>query len=134
MLAEGRSLDDALAMLPEPEVTSGATCILSHVRHRFRQFQLPPETRRRPRQSLRRRRVRRAFALAVDKQAIVRGATRLNEPVVNALIPPGSIPGYHCPAGLSMDRARAAAELAAAGWIDRDHDGVIETPGEAFPD
>lgn len=79
-------------------------------------------------------RVRRAFALAVDKQAIVRNATRLNEPVMNTFIPPGSIPDYRSPAGLAHDATRARAELAAAGWLDRNGDQLIENEsGEPFP-
>ena len=79
-------------------------------------------------------RVRRAFALAVDKHAIVQNATRLNEPVLNTLIPPNSIAGYESPAGLGHDEVRARAELAAAGWIDRNNDGLVENDrGEPFP-
>lgn len=79
-------------------------------------------------------RVRRAFALAVDKHAIVRNATRLNEPVLNTLIPPNSIPGYESPAGLAHDIEAARSQLASAGWMDRDHDGLVENQrGEPFP-
>ncbi|MDG2054038.1 MAG: peptide ABC transporter substrate-binding protein [Phycisphaerales bacterium] len=78
--------------------------------------------------------VRRAFALAVDKQAITSKVTRLNEPIVTTLIPPGSIPGYDNPTGLPHDPQRARDELAAAGWEDRDGDGIIENEaGEPFP-
>lgn len=45
-------------------------------------------------------RVRRAFALCVDKAAIAREVRRLGEPVAHTLIPPGSIGGYQSPKGL----------------------------------
>jgi len=79
-------------------------------------------------------RVRRAFALAVDKQALVQSVTRLHEPIATTLVPPGSIAGYESPAGLPFDLAAARAELAAAGWKDRNADGLVENAeGEAFP-
>ena len=78
--------------------------------------------------------VRRAFALAVDKAAIVQNITRLDESVATTFIPPGSIVGYQTPKGLPFDPARAQAELASAGWKDRDKDGVVENEnGEKFP-
>jgi len=79
-------------------------------------------------------RVRRAFARAVDKQAIVQSVTRLHEPIATTLVPPGSIAGYESPVGLTFDLAAARAELAAAGWKDRNSDGLVENAqGEQFP-
>ena len=79
-------------------------------------------------------RVRRAFALAVDKQALVDRITRLGERVASTLVPPGSIAGYPLVEGLGHDVVRARAELAAAGYEDRDGDGIVEDPsGRAFP-
>lgn len=79
-------------------------------------------------------RVRRAFVQAVDRERIVREVTRLNEPVMTTLIPPGSLRGYDSPAGLSHDIESARAELAAAGWRDRNHDGLVEDEsGQPFP-
>ena len=79
-------------------------------------------------------RVRRAFALAVDKQQLVERVTRLGERVAGTLVPPDSIPGYPRVEGLGLDVARARAELKAAGYEDRDGDGVIEDArGERFP-
>lgn len=78
--------------------------------------------------------VRRAFVLATDRRSIVEQVTRLGEPVMSVLVPPGSIPGYDGPAGLTRDPARARAELAAAGWVDRDGDGRPEdAAGVPFP-
>ncbi|MFG0331286.1 MAG: peptide ABC transporter substrate-binding protein [Phycisphaerales bacterium] len=80
-------------------------------------------------------RIRRAFTMAVDKDAIVQKVTRLNQPVARVFIPPGSIPGYSSPAGVPYDPAGARELLAEAGWVDRDKDGVIENErGEPFPD
>jgi oligopeptide transport system substrate-binding protein len=79
-------------------------------------------------------RVRRAFALAVHKQQLIDRVTRLGERVASTLVPPNSIPGYPVVEGLGFDPARARAELAAAGWEDRDGDGVVENAaGEKFP-
>ncbi len=79
-------------------------------------------------------RVRRAFTMAVDKRAIVRKARRTEESIATTLIPPGSIPGMTPVVGLPYNLARARAQLADAGWIDRNHDGLPENPrGEPFP-
>jgi len=79
-------------------------------------------------------RVRRAFALCVNKHDIVEKVKRTGEQVAGVLIPPGSIPGYQSPAGLGMDLAEAARLLLEAGWEDRDGDGIPENNnGEAFP-
>ena len=75
-------------------------------------------------------RVRRALALTVDKRAIVRDVTRLNQQIARTFIPPDSIDGYTAPKGLDclsdadspeqrkamIDRARAL--LAEAGYAD----------------
>ncbi len=75
-------------------------------------------------------RVRRAFAMVVDKRTIVENVRRLGEPTAGSLIPPGSIGGYTSPAGLpnvgdaatqeEADAivARARALLAEAGYPD----------------
>lgn len=62
--------------------------------------------------------VRRAFAMAIDKEAIVRDIKRTGEPVASTIIPPGSVGGYVSPKGLPYDPERARAELAAAGWTN----------------
>lgn len=45
-------------------------------------------------------RVRRAFAMCVDKRAIVDDIRRLGEPTAGALVPPGALAGYTPPRGL----------------------------------
>lgn len=45
-------------------------------------------------------RVRRAFAMTVDKQSIVQDVQRLGNPVARTIIPKGSIGGYTSPEGL----------------------------------
>ncbi|MBY0312444.1 MAG: peptide ABC transporter substrate-binding protein [Phycisphaerales bacterium] len=62
------------------------------------------------------KRVRRAFAMAVDKRRIVDQVRRLGERPVSVLVPPGSIAGYRSPDGLPYDPERARRELAAAGY------------------
>lgn len=56
-------------------------------------------------------RIRRAFAMSVDKQSLVENIRRTGEPAASTLIPPGSIPGYHSPAGLKFDPALARTLL-----------------------
>jgi oligopeptide transport system substrate-binding protein len=83
--------------------------------------------------------VRRAFARAVNKEVITRQVTRMREPTLTTLIPPGSIAGYASPRGLAFDADAARRELAAAGWSDSDGDGVVDDGGRtgagviAFP-
>lgn len=82
-------------------------------------------------------RVRRAFALSVNKQDLVDKVRRTGEAVADTLIPPGSIPGFdeeRTITGLHYDPQRARAELEAAGWADRDGDSVPEdAAGTPFP-
>ncbi|MEK6701680.1 MAG: peptide ABC transporter substrate-binding protein [Planctomycetota bacterium] len=61
-------------------------------------------------------RVRRAFALSVDKKEIVSEIRRNGERVAGGLVPPGSIAGYAPPTGLGFDPKRARQELAEAGF------------------
>ena len=56
-------------------------------------------------------RVRRAFALAVDKQALVDRVTRLGERVASTLVPLGSIAGYPEVHGLGFDPALAMRDM-----------------------
>ncbi|MBC23571.1 MAG: hypothetical protein CMJ32_06595 [Phycisphaerae bacterium] len=78
--------------------------------------------------------VRRAFSMSIDKPRLAEFVTRMNEPSAGSLVPPDSIDGYSPPTGLPYDPERARAELANAGWIDRDGDGALEnTDGTPFP-
>ncbi len=78
--------------------------------------------------------VRRAFVYATNRDAIVKHATRLQEPVVTAFVPPHSISGYAPVEGINFNPELAKEELASAGWIDRDGDGVVENEeGVPFP-
>jgi oligopeptide transport system substrate-binding protein len=77
--------------------------------------------------------VRRAFALATDKQSIVDHVTGLHEPISGSLTPPNSIPGYQPPAGLGYDPAQAIEELSAAGWHRGDDGLLVDAAGEHFP-
>ena len=78
--------------------------------------------------------VRRAFVYATNRDAIVQHATRLNEPVVTAFVPPHSIKGYAPVKGLNYNPQRAKEEMTSAGWMDRDGDGIVENKdGVPFP-
>ena len=68
-------------------------------------------------------RVRKALALALDKQDIVDKILRSGEPVARTLVPPDTS-GYTPPAGLGRDVAEAQRLLAAAGYPG----------GKGFPD
>ena len=136
MRRDGLSIDDALAALPEPVDGDGRRDIhaLPTFGTDFFSFNCRAKLADGRDNPFADARVRRAFAQAIDKQAIVKSATRLGEPTMNVLIPPDSIPGYYSPDGLAFDLDQARSELAAAGWIDRDRDGLLENArGERFP-
>jgi oligopeptide transport system substrate-binding protein len=61
-------------------------------------------------------RVRKALALAIDKQKIVRDVTHMNQKPLGVIVPPDSIPGYTSPEGLPMDVEQAKKLLADAGF------------------
>jgi oligopeptide transport system substrate-binding protein len=64
-------------------------------------------------------RVRRAFAMAIDRRRIVEKITRLGERVAASLVPPGTGDDYQPPASTAgFDPAAARAALAAAGFPD----------------
>ncbi len=77
--------------------------------------------------------VRRAFVQSVDREAITREVTRLNEPVATTIIPPDSIPGYDPPQGLPYNVDRARESLREAGWKRDGGRWVHEETGEPFP-
>ncbi len=60
-------------------------------------------------------RVRRAFSMAVDKRAIVKRVTRLEQKVATSLVPPYSLPNYDPPKGLGFHPDRARELLAKSG-------------------
>lgn len=61
-------------------------------------------------------RVRRAFALAVDKKKIVERVLGRGDRIAHSFVPPGAIAGYEPPAGLPLDVTEARDLLAAAGY------------------
>lgn len=63
-------------------------------------------------------RVRRAFAMAIDKKTLVEQVQRIGNPVATTIIPPGSLAGYPSPKGLPFNPAAARALLAEAGYPD----------------
>ena len=65
------------------------------------------------------RRVRKAFALAVDKQQIVERVLKRGDRIAHSFVPPDSIAGYEPPGGLSMNVEEAGELLADAGYRDR---------------
>lgn len=83
-------------------------------------------------------RVRRAFAMAIDKRAITEDVQRIGNPVARTLIPPDSVVGYTSPTGLhcvsdaTTDEGRRAiidearALLAEAGYADTSQFPTVE--------
>jgi oligopeptide transport system substrate-binding protein len=71
-------------------------------------------------------RVRKAFALAADKRALVEDIRRVGEPVARTLIPPNSIPAYPAPKGLETNPELARTLLAQAGFPDGRGFPVVE--------
>ncbi len=63
-------------------------------------------------------RVRRAFALAVDKNAIVNAVLQRGDLVAHTFIPPDALQGYHSSSGIQMDVAKAKQLLDEAGYPD----------------
>ena len=83
-------------------------------------------------------RIRRAFAMAIDKEAIARDIRRLDEPVARTLTPPNSIGGYEVPRGLECvsdgrtpEERQAIADRARALLIEAMVDlGLGDDPAE----
>jgi oligopeptide transport system substrate-binding protein len=61
-------------------------------------------------------RVRMAFYLAVDRQAIVTQVKKVGNPPARNFVPPNSIEGYFCPPGPEYNPQRALGLLAEAGY------------------
>lgn len=70
-------------------------------------------------------RVRRAFSMALNKQAVaeIRG---IGEPVAGSLIPPGALAGYTPPRGLTSDGDMARQALMDAGFLHGDQFITVE--------
>lgn len=79
-------------------------------------------------------RVRRAFAMAVNKDDLVNKIKRGGEKTSSVLVPVGSIKGFHSPKGVGFDPQGAASLLAEAGWTGRTPDGLpAKADGTPFP-
>lgn len=137
LYAQGLSVDEALGQLPKPDSGNNERRNIHGIAsfgtdfYSFNCREKLADGRDNPFADAR---VRRAFVQCVNREVIVRDVTRLNEPVMTTLIPPGSIAGYSCPPGLGFDINAARAELQSAGWSDRDGDGLVENEsGELFP-
>ena len=63
-------------------------------------------------------RVRRAFAMAIDKKPVVDNVTRMGEEIATRYIPPGIFKDYRSPPGLAYDPAAARRLMAEAGYPD----------------
>ncbi len=61
-------------------------------------------------------RVRRAFAMAIDKEPIVKNITKAGEPVTNAYVPPNVFEGYPVLSGPKYDVKAARALMKEAGF------------------
>ena len=135
MRGQGKTLDEAIAALPPPQNGERRDIhVFPTFGTDFYSFNCRPALPGGRANPFADARVRRAFAMSIDRRAIVEQVTRLNEPILTSIIPPGSIPGYRSPEGLPYDLDRAREELAAAGWTDRDGDGLVEQEsGEPFP-
>lgn len=82
---------------PDPRKDIKATPVFGTYFYNFNCKPLLPDGRPNPFADAR---VRRAFAMCVDKRAIADQVRRLGEPPADTLIPPGSIGGYTGPRGL----------------------------------
>ncbi len=78
-------------------------------------------------------RVRRAFAMAVNKRDLVEKVKRGGERVCDTLVPPGSIKGYRSPRGVGFDLDGAKRLLAEAGWNMRAGLAPVRADGAEFP-
>ncbi len=133
--SSGRELDDGVRTLPPPTEGERRDIRALHAYGTdFFSFNCRPNTPSGAPNPFAQVGVRRAFAMAADKQALIDRVTRLGERVATTLVPPGSIQGYPLVEGLPFDTKEARAELARAGWVDRDNDGFVDdASGKRFP-
>jgi oligopeptide transport system substrate-binding protein len=131
----GASIDEALAALPEPVAGERRNVhVVQNFGTDFYSFNCRPTLAGGGFNPFADARVRRAFALAVDKQALADRVIRVGEPVAHTLVPPNGVVGYKTPTGLGHDVVLARKELAEAGWADRNGDGKLElADGTVFP-
>jgi oligopeptide transport system substrate-binding protein len=61
-------------------------------------------------------RVRQAFAMAIEKDPIVKNITKAGEPVTDVYVPPGVFPGYKSPDGLKFNKEKARQLMKEAGY------------------
>ena len=132
-LARGATIDEALAMMDEPGSDERRNVhVLNAFGTDFFQFNCRATLANGRPNPLADSRVRRALALATDKQAIVERVTRLKERISGSFVPAGSIAGYTAPKGLGHDPERARRELSDAGW--RSVNGtLVNDNGKPFP-
>jgi oligopeptide transport system substrate-binding protein len=135
LLAAGKSVDEALAALPAPGPGERSDVhVIPNYGTDFYSFNCRPKLADGRPNPFADAGVRRAFALAVDKQLLADRVIRFGEPVANTLVPPYASPGYPSPTGLGHDPERARRELADAGWSARADDGVpMRADGTRFP-
>jgi oligopeptide transport system substrate-binding protein len=132
-IAKGASLDEALAAMAEPRPDERRNVhVLDAFGTDFFQFNCRETLSDGRANPLSHSGVRRALALATDKQAIVERVTRLNERVSGSFVPAGSIAGYTAPKGLGHNPEQARRELAQAGWT-LVNGQLVNAAGEAFP-
>ena len=135
LITDGHSLDEALALLPPPGKGERRDIhAFPTFGTEFYSFNCRPALAGDRTNPFADAAVRRAFTMTVNRREIVEQVTRLHEPIATTFIPPGSIPGYESPQGLTHDPDNGRRELEAAGWRDRDDDGILENEaGERFP-
>jgi len=118
---------------PDPRLDVHVTPVFGTYFYNFNCSPRLPDGRRNPFADAR---VRRAFALAIDKKAVTDEVRRLGEPVASSLVPPGSLAGYAPPRGLP-DVGSAETEAQRQAIIDRAlellAEAGYENPAEDFP-
>jgi oligopeptide transport system substrate-binding protein len=135
LVAAGKSVDEALGALPLPQRGErNDVHVIPNYGTDFYSFNCRPTLAGGAPNAFASAGVRRAFALAVDKQALAERIIRVGEPVASTLVPPYASADYPSPKGLGHDPERARQELSAAGWSSRTADGIpMRADGTPFP-